>query len=248
MEAISSLIYTATTWAIPIVIAITFHEAAHGWVANRLGDDTAARLGRVTFNPFKHVDPFGTIVLPALLLLMRAPFLFGYAKPVPVNFARLKHPRRDMIWVALAGPGVNIALAFVCALGLHVALSLPGVVGEWLLLNLRNGLLINVVLAVFNLLPVPPLDGSRVVTGLLPPGPAGGICAAGPLRPVDPFGPAVHCTDGCRPDRFELQPDGAHRHAPGPLDPAAHHDACRILTLMLNSRSQGVDCSGEYDG
>lgn len=172
MEAISSLIYTATTWAIPIVIAITFHEAAHGWVANRLGDDTAARLGRVTFNPFKHVDPFGTIVLPALLLLMRAPFLFGYAKPVPVNFARLKHPRRDMIWVALAGPGVNIALAFVCALGLHVALSLPGVVGEWLLLNLRNGLLINVVLAVFNLLPVPPLDGSRVVTGLLPPGPA----------------------------------------------------------------------------
>lgn len=172
MESIGPIIFTATTWAIPIIVAITFHEAAHGWVANRLGDDTAARMGRVTFNPFKHVDPFGTILLPVLLLIMRAPFLFGYAKPVPVNFARLNHPKRDMIWVALAGPGVNIALAFVCALGLHVALSVPGVAGDWLLLNLRNGLLINVVLAVFNLLPVPPLDGSRVVTGLLPPGPA----------------------------------------------------------------------------
>src|SRR5918996_2893595 len=108
-----------SVWLVPVVLAITFHEAAHGWMAERLGDDTARRLGRVSFNPIRHVDPFGTLILPGLLLLLKAPFLFGYAKPVPVNFGRLNNPKRDMIFVALAGPGANVILAFVAALSLH---------------------------------------------------------------------------------------------------------------------------------
>jgi Zn-dependent protease len=160
--------YDISVWLVPIVIAITFHEAAHGWVAERFGDSTARMLGRVTFNPIKHVDPFGTLLLPGFLLLIQAPFLFGYAKPVPVNFARLNHPKRDMIWVALAGPGTNICLAVGSAFAIHVAVLLPGTVGQWLVQNLANSVLINVVLAVFNMLPIPPLDGGRVVTGLLP--------------------------------------------------------------------------------
>ena len=134
----SNAIYLATIWVIPAVIAITFHEAAHGLVAYLLGDQTACRLGRVSFNPVKHIDPFGTILLPGLLLLMRSPFLFGYAKPVPVNFRALRHPRRDTVLVAAAGPGINIVLAFLAAEGFHVVGYLPGTV-------------INVVLAVFNL-------------------------------------------------------------------------------------------------
>ncbi len=162
-------LYTATTWVLPIVFAITLHEAAHGYVAWRLGDDTAHRMGRVTFNPIKHVDPVGTIILPGLLLLMSAPFLFGYAKPVPVNFRALGRPRRDMVLVALAGPGTNIAMAVGAALLFHLAMLVPSVTGEWLRQNLLNALLINVVLAVFNMLPLPPLDGGRVAVGLLPP-------------------------------------------------------------------------------
>src|ERR1700753_356965 len=116
----NSTIYAVSVWLIPVVIAITFHEAAHGFVAHRLGDDTAWQLGRVSFNPLKHIDPFGTLLLPAILLLSNSPFLFGYAKPVPVNFRALRHPRLDMVWVALAGPATNIALALGAALAFHL--------------------------------------------------------------------------------------------------------------------------------
>ena len=167
-EGISTILYTASIWVLPAVTAITLHEAAHGWVAWKLGDDTAMRSGRVTFNPARHVDPFGTLVLPGILLAMQAPFLFGYAKPVPVNFARLRRPRRDMIWVAAAGPGINLVMAYLAALLMYVTVFVPDVAGPWLFQNLKNALLLNVVLAVFNMLPLPPLDGSRVVLGLLP--------------------------------------------------------------------------------
>lgn len=157
-----------SVWLVPVILAITFHEAAHGWVAERLGDPTARLQGRVTFNPIKHIDPFGTLILPGMLLLFQAPVLFGYAKPVPVNFSRLRRPKRDMIWVALAGPVTNIALAFVSALALRTIYPPTGDVTDWLGQNLINSMQINILLAIFNLLPIPPLDGGRVLTGLLP--------------------------------------------------------------------------------
>jgi Zn-dependent protease len=160
---------TLSVWLVPLVLAITVHEAAHAWTADKLGDDTARRLGRVTFNPIKHVDPFGTLVLPGILLLVNAPFLFGYAKPVPVAFHRLNDPKRDMVWVALAGPGVNIAMALLAGWAMHPLGELDAnAFTLWVWENLRNFISINVVLAVFNMMPIPPLDGGRVVTGLLP--------------------------------------------------------------------------------
>ncbi|MFQ5984457.1 MAG: site-2 protease family protein [Alphaproteobacteria bacterium] len=165
---LGAVLWTASVWVLPVLFAITLHEAAHGYVAWRLGDDTAYRLGRVTFNPLKHIDRFGTVVLPALLLLIRSPIVFGFAKPVPVNFARLRQPKRDMIWVALAGPGVNIGLALFSTWLLRFVYLLPGPLAQWTALTLVASLLINVILAVFNMLPLPPLDGGRVAVGLLP--------------------------------------------------------------------------------
>jgi len=161
-------LYEVSTWVAPVVLAVTLHEAAHGFVAYHLGDDTAWRAGRVSFNPFRHIDPIGTILLPAVLLLSGSRFLFGYAKPVPVNFRRLNRPRRDMVWVALAGPGTNILLALVSSLFADRLGLVPATAAVWLDYNLVNSIVINVVLCVFNMLPLPPLDGGRVAVGLLP--------------------------------------------------------------------------------
>src|SRR5216683_6534743 len=175
-------IYNVSIWLLPVLIAITFHEAAHGYVARFLGDDTASRLGRVSLNPLRHIDPFGTIVLPALLLLARSPFLFGYAKPVPVNFRALRNSRIGMVLVAAAGPAMNIGLAIVAALSFHLVVYLPSTVVQWAAQNLKNALIINVILAVFNLFPLPPLDGGRIAVGVLP------VAIASPLARLEPYG------------------------------------------------------------
>ena len=173
-------LYQLSTWILPLVIAITFHEASHGFVARLFGDDTAWRMGRVTFNPLKHIDPFGTVLLPALLMVMRAPFLFGYAKPVPVNFRALRNPKRDSVFVAAAGPAMNLALAILSALLFRLVPFLPPDAARWAADNLSNALLINVLLAVFNLLPIPPLDGGRILVGLLPKGPSRALASLEP--------------------------------------------------------------------
>lgn len=162
--------YVASIWVLPVMFAVTFHEAAHGWVAWRLGDPTAHMLGRVTFNPLKHIDPFGTVILPALLLFgSGGRMMFGFAKPVPVDFTRLGNPRRDMVLVAAAGPGANLLLALVAAALMHGLVWADGDLREWLAQNLVNAVWINCLLGVFNMLPLPPLDGGRVAVGLLPP-------------------------------------------------------------------------------
>lgn len=175
--------YQVSIWILPVLLAVTLHEASHGFVAWRLGDDTAKRLGRVTFNPLRHIDPFGTVILPAMLLLATGGrMMFGFAKPVPVNFARLRRPRRDMVLVAAAGPGINLAMAFAAAVLVARIPAQPGQALEWIGYNLFNVVWINVLLAVFNMLPLPPLDGGRVAVGLLP------DVFARPLSRLEPYG------------------------------------------------------------
>ena len=175
-------LYDFSVWVLPLVIAITFHEAAHGYVAHRLGDNTAYDLGRVSFNPIRHIDPFGTLIMPAILLMSHSPFLFGYAKPVPVNFRALNNPRIGMVLVALAGPATNIALALAAAAAFHAVDLLPDNAAQWVEDNLINAVKINVILAIFNMMPIPPLDGGRVAVGLLP------RPLAMPLARLEPFG------------------------------------------------------------
>lgn len=164
---IEEWLFKITAVGIPAILAITMHEAAHGWVASKLGDDTALRMGRVTFNPLRHIDPFGTIILPALMYFTTG-FVFGWAKPVPVNFSRLNHPRRDMVWVALAGPGSNLILAVASAWIWGMLPNGSGMGDMWVKAMLEVSILANVVLMVFNLIPLPPLDGGRVAVGVLP--------------------------------------------------------------------------------
>ena len=160
--------YISSTWIIPVLISISMHEAAHGYVANFLGDDTAKKLGRITLNPFKHIDRFGTIILPILLIIIKSPFIFGWAKPIPVKFNRLKNPLRDMVFVAIAGPITNIILALISASILSMMYNFGLLSNSWLVRTCTNFFLINIILAVFNMIPIPPLDGGRVAIGLLP--------------------------------------------------------------------------------
>lgn len=182
---INAIMHGISIWALPVLLAVVLHEVAHGWVADRLGDDTARWMGRLTLNPIKHIDPIGTIGIPLLLIVVGSPFLFGYAKPVPINFNKLHRPKQDMVWVALAGPVTNLLLALISALILFVVVKLPSSMG-WMIepvaLMSQASIIINLVLCIFNLLPLPPLDGGRVAVGMLP-GPA-----AYQLSRLEPYG------------------------------------------------------------
>lgn len=182
----TDLIRTLLVYALPVLFSITLHEAAHGYAARHFGDPTAAALGRISLNPLRHIDPVGTLAMPLLLYLATAgAFVFGYAKPVPVDWRRLRHPKRDMVWVAFAGPAANLAQALAWALAgvALVASAAPDSPAEpFFLLMARAGVLVNLVMFAFNLLPVPPLDGGRILVGLLPPG------LARPVARIEPFG------------------------------------------------------------
>jgi len=165
---IANLIQTVAIYALPVLFAITVHEAAHGYVARHFGDNTAWMLGRVTLNPLKHIDPVGTILMPLVLYFATSgAFLFGYAKPVPVQFGKLRNPKRDMVWVALAGPGANLVQALLWGIALYL-LQGAGISEPFFIKMCQAGILVNVVMLVFNLFPLPPLDGGRVLVGLLP--------------------------------------------------------------------------------
>jgi Zn-dependent protease len=167
---INQIMYGIAVGAIPVLFAVTLHEVAHGWVASLRGDPTAEMLGRLSLNPLKHVDPVGTILVPGLMLLF-SPYLFGWAKPVPVSFNRLNHPKSDMIFVALAGPLANLLMAILWVMVLKFTLVSGlkgGVAGDWLYAMAEIGIFINIILGAFNLLPIPPLDGGRVLRGLVP--------------------------------------------------------------------------------
>ncbi len=180
----TTLIQKIAAWVVPVLLAITVHETAHGLVARQLGDKTAEMLGRLTLNPFKHIDPVGTLLVPGIMLLLPGGFVFGWAKPVPVDWRNLNNPKRDMGWVALAGPVSNLIMAIAWAILMRVALSLDDAnpVGLPLLLMGAAGISINTVLMVLNLFPIPPLDGGRVLTGLLP------VKLAIPFSRFEPYG------------------------------------------------------------
>ncbi len=181
----NSIIHGISIWALPVIFAVVLHEVAHGWVADKLGDNTARWMGRLTLNPIKHIDPVGTILVPILLLIVHSPFLFGYAKPVPIDFRKLNRPKQDMVWVALAGPATNLLLALASTILLYGMARLPmtmiwlaGPVGAMC----QASIIFNLVLCIFNLIPLPPLDGGRMAVGLLP-GPA-----AYRLSRLEPYG------------------------------------------------------------